>query len=360
MSIKERLLGSAFQKLLAHKSRASLVERAVPKTSLRATLPTRDQVTVAAVQMEFDLLDDAGQYAKKIYTLASQAVELGAQIVSFPEYAWTPLIGMLPGVHDLAGKVTGGLESAANHFRQGAGLANILHTVAPYVQNAFLSTGTAVSRALGVFLMSGSTITRDDRGRLFNVAYLFGPHGEAIGAQRKLHAFTTERDWLTVGGSLEVFDLGFTSVALPVCMDFTYWETVRLAWLDGAEILFNPSADAMGDEEYSASRGVRARVQEAPAYGILSNMVTDLFGLHWRGPSWIVAPLGLERGSILAQSATSDREEVVVTELDLKRLREFRHEHHFDFNEELHSHYFPHVYEAYRQRLEREGRRVVK
>jgi predicted amidohydrolase len=361
MSLKDQLLNLGVRKLLDYKAQPARIERALRKTSPRASTPTNDRVTVAAIQMEFNLLDDGAQYAEKIYALCRQAVMRGAQLVALPEYAWTPLIGMLPGIRELAAQATGGLEGAASQVGGGASLADILRTVAPAVESAFVATGRGVAQALDIYLMSGSTISRDTAGHLYNVGYLFGPDGVLIGKQFKLHAFTEERDWLTVGDSLQVFALSFARVALPICMDFTYWETTRLAWLDGAEIFINPSADASGDEEFPAARGVRTRVQESPAYGILSNIVTDLFGLHWRGPSRIVAPVGLDsRGSVIAQADTADREEVLVAELDLARLRAFRTAHAPEFNRALYKKYLPRAYEEYRTRVAREGRRIVR
>lgn len=361
MSLRGRLLEQGVKTILAYRSRLGVIESAVRAASRggpRATVPTPDRVTVASVQLRFELLEGGAAYGKKIYGLAQEAVARGAQVVAFPEYAWTPLMGMLPGIRDLAARAQGGLEGAAKEFGGGS-LADILRTVAPAVESAFVATGRAVARALRIYLMSGSTISLEN-GKLYNTAYLFGPEGELVGRQRKMHAFLTERAWLTVGDSLQVFALPFARVALPVCMDFTYWETTQSAVNRGADLLCNPSADSQGDQEYAAMRGVRARVQESPAYGVLANMVTDLFGLHWRGPSWIVAPLGLDpRGSVLARTATGDTEEVVVTELDLERLREFRAAHPLEPNPELYARYLPAAYAAYRERAVRDGRRKI-
>jgi hypothetical protein len=38
-----------------------------------------------------------------------------------------------------------------------------------------------------------------------------------------------------------LFDVGFSKVAMPVCIEFTYREIARRAWLEGAKILFDAS-----------------------------------------------------------------------------------------------------------------------
>ncbi|MBI4670173.1 MAG: hypothetical protein HY741_00700 [Chloroflexi bacterium] len=352
MSLQDRVLAAAVSRLLAYRARRGNIERALRgKISPRAAPPTRDAIAVAAVQMQFAFVNDGAQYAERIYALAKQAVEQDAQLVAFPEYAWTPLIGMLPGIRDLEKQSRGGLKGAAN--AGGASLRDILLLIAPAVSSAFVATGSAVAKALGIYLMNGSTIARDAAGNLFNVAHFFAPDGAHLGAQKKMHAFTTEREWLTLGSELQIFDLSVTRVAAPVCMDFTYWETTRVAWQQGAEILINPSADESAPYEYLQARGVRTRVQEAPCYGILANMVTDLFGLGWRGPSLIVAPLGLDaRGSILARTPSTDRAEIVVAELDLKCLREFRAQQHWDFNRVLLNEILPRAYQGRARTME--------
>lgn len=353
MSLHDKILGAAVTRLLAYRAHPAQIERVVRgKKSPRAELPhaNAERITAAAAQMEFDFVNSSAQYAEKIYALAQQAVVQGAQLVAFPEYAWTPLIGMLPGIRDLEKNSRDGLASAAK--ASGASLRDILLLVAPHVERAFLATGSAVARALNIYLMNGSTIARDAAGNLYNVAHLFAPDGVHLGAQKKMHAFTSEREWLTLGDELEIFDVGFSRVAAPVCMDFTYWETTRRAWQRGAEILINPSADDYAEHEFFQARGVRTRVQEAPCYGILANMVTDLFGLHWRGPSMIVQPCALGN-SILAKSASSDRAEIVTADLDLKRLRELRASQYWDFNRALLSEILPRAYTVYAQKQTR-------
>src|SRR5581483_3382532 len=237
MPIQDRVLAAAVSHLLAYRARPAAIRRAVPSPTPSVVPSPSSVLSVAAAQMRFEFVENGAQYAKKIYALAAQAAQQGAQLVAFPEYAWTPLIGMLPNIRALERNTGGGLQGAAS--TGGASLRDILLLVAPHVERAFAAAGSAVARALKIYLMNGSTVARDANGKLFNVAYLFAPDGSLLGTQKKLHPFTSEREWLTAGSELNVFDIGSTRVATPVCMDFTYWETTRLAWQRGAEILIN-------------------------------------------------------------------------------------------------------------------------
>ncbi len=347
--------------MLWWKSRPGLVSSALSRqTFQRAAPPSPDRVTVGLAQMRMALVADADEYALHAYELTRVAVERGAQLVAFPEYTGAPLLGLLPGVRELASGRT--MQDAINDLTGGAGVSvgDVFRAVAPAARKIHVDTFSTLARKFGIHLMAGSIILPGEDGKLYSYAHLFALDGRLVGTQRKLHLFTDEEGWLTPGDELRVFDLPFGRVAMPICMDHTFWESARLAYLGGAEILMDPSADGSGDREWLAARGVRMRVQESPCYGLHVYIVTDLFGLHWRGRSSVYAPVGLlpPGQRALAQATSDDQEEVVVCELDMAALREFRAEHALVFNVELYEKYLPRVYADYRS-SERNGRRII-
>ncbi len=363
MSIQDRLLSAAINALLAYKSRPDPIRRVLKnRKDARAPLPTRDRVTVAVVQMQLDLVNEGLQFAAKYYSLVQEAVERGAQLIVFPEYAWLPILGLLPPVRNIARQGVS-LDEAVNELGGGRGLTieGVFRTIAPAVKRIFETTARELAMRFRVFLMPGTALTMDRAGHLFNTAYLFAPDGSLIGTQNKLHPTTLEKDWLTTGCEISVFDLGFTKIAMPVCMDFTYWETTRIATLRGAEILLDMSADATANDYYLAIRGDETRIQESLAYSTRAYCITKLFGLNFCGPSHIAAPLGLydNATTYLARTQTHNREEIIVADLDLARLREFRAAHPRDFNVALYKRYLPRVYETYRLRVTQDGKRRI-
>lgn len=361
MPLQDWLLGQAVNTLLGWKSRPSAIRGALGKREyLSATDLTPDSVTVGIVQMQSELVDDGVQFADKYYTLVGKAVQQGAQLVVFPEYAWLPILGLLPPVRELARKgIT--LEGAVHELAPGGGLtvSGVMQTVAPAVKRVFETTASELAARFHVYLMPGTAITMDDGHSLFNTAYLYGPNGRLIGTQNKLHPTHLEEGWMTCGRELEVWTLPFGKVAAPVCMDFTYWETARAATMRGAEILLDMSADAMANHAYLAARGDESRIQESWAYSTRVYNVTRLFGFNFCGPSHIAAPIGLGASTYLAKAEAADREEVVVAKLDLSRLREFRTAHPRDWNRKLYQTYFPAAYTAFRNRVTQEGKRKV-
>lgn len=362
MTVKDRLLAQAMRVLLAYKSRPAAIRGMLAnQVYVRATQPTREYVTIAVAQMKLELLDDGVAFADKYYGLVRQAVELGAQLIVFPEYAWLPLLGLLPPVRDLAEKgVT--LKDAVDQLVPGQlTIDGVFRMIAPVVKRIFETTGSELAARFGVYLMPGTVVTMDSQRRLFNTAYLYGPDGVLLGTQNKLHPTEMEKDWLTTGTDLHVLDLPFAKLAMPVCMDFTYWETTRSATLRGAEIVLDMSADESAKEFFLAVRGDESRIQESFAFSTRAYCVTDLFGLNFCGPSHIAAPLGVESDftTYLARAKTHDCEEVIVADLNLVRLREFRAAHPRDFNVALYEKFFPKAYSAYYTRVTQDGKRKV-
>ena len=363
MAMKDWLLGQAVGATLAYKSRPASIRRALARHKyLHAREPSPDSIVAGVVQMRIDLLDDGVEFVDKYYDLVWRAVERGAQLIVFPEYAWLGILGLLPPVRALAEKgVT--LQGAIDELAPGGDLtiASVFRTIAPAVRRIFETTGSELARQFGVYLMPGSAIVADPSGRLFNTAYLFGPDGSLIGTQRKLHPTSLEKDWMATDGEMEVYELGFGRVAMPVCMDHTYWETARVAGLLGAEILFGFSAEEKGNDYYMAMRGVPTRIQEDFAYGTQACAVTKLFGLNFCGPSSIIAPLGVwdDESIFITQTKTHDQEEVITARLDLTHLRKWRALRPRDFNLALYRKYLPRSYEMFRVGATQRGKRQV-
>ena len=329
-SFKERFLSSALMAVVAHKSRPLPIRMYLTRKKFtRATMPTRDKVKIGVVQMKIDLLDDGEKFAEKMYALTSQAVEQGAQLVVFPESSWMPILGILPPLRLLAEKGVA-LDTAIGELSPGGGMKieDAYRAIAPAVNRIFETTGNELASRFGIYLMLGSAIAVAEQARMYSTAYLFGPNGAVIGTQNKLQPNVIEQPWLTLGKELNVFDLPFARVAMPVCMDYTYWQSAQAVIQNGAEVLLGMAALAQEHEFFQSTPEVEKRLRENLAFHVCASCVTPLFGLNYCGPSSVVAaPNILLRTEYIAGQATSrDMEQVFVVELDLQRLRQVRAE----------------------------------
>jgi predicted amidohydrolase len=362
MALKEFVLTTTTQASLAYKARGSAIRGALANRAYpRASQPTRDRVGAAAVQMHSELVDDGAQFALKCYALARQAVEGGAALIVFPEYAWLPLLGLLPAARAL---IENGftLERVLQEPAMSESSApRIFQTLAPAIKSILETTGRELASRFGAYIMIGTGIALNSAGQMFNTAYLFGADGALIGTQAKLHPTAREMSWMTPGEDLNIFTLPFAKLAMPVCMDYSFWETTRIAALRGVDILLGFSAEENANEFHLAMRGIASRVQESYAYGIQACGIANFAGLNFCGPSYIVASIGMRRDTttFLARTRTPNVEEVITAELDLARLRDFRASQARDSNLELYRKYLPQAYESYRARVTQDGKRRV-
>ena len=279
------------------------------------------RVRVAAVQFPAWLFTSPADYARECHGWTLRAVDAGAQLIVFPELVgFVPLLGLVPGIQAQARRAGSATDDSGT-------LAVITRLLAPTATRIYRFVFQNLSRRFRVHIAAGSAIAPGSDGTLRNTAYLFGPDGFEMGHQPKAHFYGQEFAMgLTRGGFIQVYDTPVGRLAMPVCMDYTYPETTRIAYLLGAEVLLNPSADSNADYNwYYQLRGVWSRVQESPCYGVHAMMVGDVLGMAFRGQSSVVGPVELVSGDgVLARAESCDKGELVVADLDLAALRAFR------------------------------------
>ncbi|MDI6893468.1 MAG: nitrilase-related carbon-nitrogen hydrolase [Bacillota bacterium] len=323
-------------------------DAAVPAGGACAGAALRDaRVTVAAVQMRLELVRSPEEYAGRILGFAARAAERGARLVAFPEDVATALLGLLPGIDDIM--AAGDPGQAVRSMGPDATVADIFRSLAPVVQQVHEAAFSEAARRFGVYVVAGSAILPDARGRMVNVAHVYDPDGSRLGEQQKCHFIPMEVAWgLQTGDDLAIFGTPWGRFAAPVCMDATYFETFRILAQRGAEVVIIPSANPEQYNWWKALRGIWPRVQESQVYGIQSCMVGSLFGLTLTGRSGVLAPMELSAtgDGVLAQTDDPHGEDVVVADLDLEGLRRLRDENgvHRAFNPSLYERYFPGIY----------------
>lgn len=168
----------------------------------------------------------------------------------------------------------------------------------------------------------------EQEGVYYNTAAVIGNDGAYLGKYRKTHIPQVapgfwEKFYFRPGNSgYPVFDLGFAKVGVYICYDRHFPEGARALGLNGAEIVFNPSATVAGLSEHLWKIEQPAHAVANGYYiGAINRVGTEEpwnIG-HFYGSSYFCDP----RGQILAQ-ASRDQDEVLTTDLDLDRIAEVR------------------------------------
>jgi predicted amidohydrolase len=174
---------------------------------------------------------------------------------------------------------------------------------------------TVMAHENGIFVCG--TIIENDRGIVYDTAFLTGPDG-LVGKYRKNHLWTGEGARFSVGDAYPVFDIGFCRLGLQICYEVGFPEGARILALRGANIIACPSAFGM-PRLYAWDIASRARALENGVYVIACNRSgSEKTETVFAANSRIVDP----RGEVIA-SATKEYE-VIVAEVDMKNVHRQR------------------------------------
>jgi len=263
----------------------------------------KNKYNIAVIQL--NLNNTPENNLKKCLQWVKDAAKQGAEVISLPELY------------------------SSHYFCQSENVDNFA-LAEPLYSTSFIAF-SALAKELGVVIIV-PFFEKRMAGIYHNSAYIIDTDGSEAGLYRKMHIpddpLFYEKFYFTPG------DIGFKSFATKkgnigtlICWDQWYPEAARLTALQGAEVLFYPTAIGWHPhekEEYGVNQqGAWMNVMRghAVANGIyvaaanrigLEKYVPDTNGLEFWGSSFIAGP----QGEILAQ-ASVDKEEILMAEVDL-------------------------------------------
>lgn len=175
----------------------------------------------------------------------------------------------------------------------------------------------------GFHIIAGSHLKEVD-GKKFNTSHIFTPDGE-VWQQRKCHLFPVETAWTSPGDKLKVFETDKVKFSVLTCYDLEFPEAARLLTLQGADILFSPSATLDEHGYWRVRHCAQARCIEDQVYVLHCSLLGDIGGLSFWGMASILTPCdkGFPQKGISAESA-SNEETVISAEVETDMLYEIR------------------------------------
>ena len=194
-------------------------------------------------------------------------------------------------------------------------------------EGATIQRFAALAREHGIVLVL-PVYEEETTGVYYNTAAVVDADGAYLGKYRKHHIPHCapgfwEKFFFKPGNlGYPVFDTAVARIGVYICYDRHFPEGARILGLNGAEIVFNPSATVAGLSEYLWKL-------EQPAHAVANGYFVGAINRvgHERpwdigefyGTSYFCDP----RGQILAE-APRDRDAVVVADLDLDRIEDVR------------------------------------
>lgn len=168
---------------------------------------------------------------------------------------------------------------------------------------------------------------KDGAGILYNTAAVIDADGKYLGKYRKNHIPQTGGFWekyFFKPGNMgyPVFQTRYAKVGIYICYDRHFPEGARALGVNGAEIVYNPSATTVGQSQYLWKL-------EQPAHAVANGYFMGCInrvGIEkpWNlgefyGTSYFVNPLG----EIFA-CASEDKDELLIAEFDLDMIDKVR------------------------------------
>ncbi|MDD5923447.1 MAG: N-carbamoylputrescine amidase [Clostridia bacterium] len=271
-----------------------------------------NKINVAAIQMR--CTDNVQENIKKADSMVREAAQKGANVILLPELFERQYFCQERRYeyYDFAKTVEE--NDAISHFKA---VAKELNAVLPI------------------------SFYEKDGNRLFNSVCVIDADGENLGVYRKTHIpddhYYQEKFYFVPGDTgFKVFDTRFGRVGVGICWDQWFPETARALTLNGAQIIFYPTA--IGSEpilECDSMEHWRRCMQGHSAANVVPVVAANRIGIEkvtpceengnqsselcFYGSSFMTD----ETGAIV-ESASRDKEEVLIHLYDLMEIEKSR------------------------------------
>jgi N-carbamoylputrescine amidase len=271
---------------------------------------SKSKYSIAVLQL--NLNDKPENNLKKCISWVRDAAAKGAEVISLPELY------------------------SSHYFCQSEDTANF--SLAEPLYSTSFTAFSALAKELGVVIIV-PFFERRMAGIYHNSAYIIDTDGTEAGLYRKMHIpddpHFYEKFYFTPGDiGFKTFPTKIGKIGTLICWDQWYPEAARLTAMQGAEVLFYPTAIGWhpqekaryGEKQHNAwmtvmkGHAVANGVYVAAANRIgLEQYIPGTAGIQFWGSSFIAGP----QGEILAQ-ASHDREEILIAEVDLQLQEDVR------------------------------------
>jgi len=270
-----------------------------------------NKFVIGLVQLAFS--NDISKNLQKAVSWIEKAAKTGAQVICLPELFRSQYFCQTEDINNfnLAESIPGPSTNAISEVAK----KNNVSVVVPLFEK----------RSSGVYHNSLVVINND---------------GRILGTYRKMHIPDDpgfyEKYYFSPGDlGYKNFETTFGKIGTLICWDQWYPEAARLTALQGAAVLFYPTAIGWHpDEKKQQGRAqyeswLTVQRGHAVANGIyiatvnrigLEKVKNNSPGIEFWGQSFVCDPQGM----IIAQ-ASADKEEIILAEIDTERIEYIRH-----------------------------------
>lgn len=322
-----------------------------------------ENLIVACIQQRMSIQSTHEEFDVDVRRFLRQAQAKAARLVVFPELAGImlapPLISSLklgflrqkdqakqPGagvVSRMLGRMAGGTAGALGGGFWGS-LGRLVNKRSDALRDAYVSTFSTLAREYSTAIVAGSVYLYDEEtGTVRHRSYVFDVDGEVLGIQDKFNLTPGERDLVSPGSELEVFQTRHARLGLLIGRDALYPELARALAVQGAELIVGLAACPGAAQGRIVRSALAMRAEENQLFAAASfllgpnhlgrDMQEDFYG-----QSAVLAPISLSpRGDgILVQAGTDRTEGIIAAQLEGQALTQLHATSRFRPRSEMH------------------------
>ncbi len=253
--------------------------------------------TVRAAIVQTEWTGDVDSMIKKNADYARTAAEQGAQVMCFQELFYGPYFCQV---------------QEDQHF----------DIAEPIPDGPTTKLMIDLAKETGMVLVV-PIFEKEDDGFFYNTAAVIDADGTYLGKYRKQHIPHTNGFWEKYyfrpgNGGTPIFDTAGGRIGVYICYDRHFPEGWRALGLNGAKIVFNPSATSRGLSMYLWNlEQPAAAVANEYFIAAINRVGKEALGDNdFYGSSYFVDP----RGQLVGEAASDTEEELVIRDLDLDMI----------------------------------------
>ncbi|MCH5213540.1 MAG: carbon-nitrogen hydrolase family protein [Oscillospiraceae bacterium] len=247
---------------------------------------------IAAAQLRMS--EDMEQNFQKSIELMKRAKEQGADLILYPEIQMSPFFPQYR-------------KANADKYLISA-------------ENRYFKEFCKACKANKI--MASPNFYFKENGKKYDMSFLIDSGGGVIGSQKMVHIAQAEnfyeQDYYTPSNDgFNVFRTTFGNIAIVVCFDRHYPESIRTAALKGADLILIPTANIVGEPEEMFEWEIRVQAFQNSVPIVMCNRVGKEGNIKFSGQSiWIdangntVRKLGAEETLEIAELDISATDEI--------------------------------------------------
>lgn len=172
-------------------------------------------------------------------------------------------------------------------------------------------------------IMASPNFYFEENGKKYDMSFLISSDGCVIGSQKMVHIAQAEnfyeQDYYTPSDDgFNVFKTPFGNIAIVICFDRHYPESIRTASLKGADLILIPTANIVGEPEEMFEWEIRVQSFQNSVPIVMCNRVGNEGNIVFSGQSiWTDA-----NGNIIKKLNSSEILE--ITDIDISKTSVIR------------------------------------